>query len=50
MSSRAEKKSEEEIRQFVGERGTDIAAIIVEPIQGEGVDSSRVPDEASPDL
>jgi L-lysine 6-transaminase len=34
-----EKKSEEEIRQFIDERGTDIAAIIIEPIQGEGGDN-----------
>ena len=34
-----EKKSEREIRQFIDERGTDIAAIIIEPIQGEGGDN-----------
>jgi len=34
-----EKKAEQEIRQFIGERGTDIAAIIIEPIQGEGGDN-----------
>jgi len=34
-----EKKSEQEIMKFVGERGTDIAAIIIEPIQGEGGDN-----------
>src|SRR6478609_5928229 len=34
-----EKKSEQEIMQFVRERGTDIAAIILEPIQGEGGDN-----------
>ncbi len=34
-----EKKSEEEIMQFVRERGVDIAAIIIEPIQGEGGDN-----------
>ena len=34
-----EKKSEEEIMQFVKDRGVDIAAIIVEPIQGEGGDN-----------
>jgi L-lysine 6-transaminase len=34
-----EKKSEEEIMNFVRERGTDIAAIIIEPIQGEGGDN-----------
>jgi L-lysine 6-transaminase len=34
-----EKKSEQEIRQFVEERGIDIAAIIIEPIQGEGGDN-----------
>ena len=34
-----ENKSEQEIRQFIEERGTDIAAIIIEPIQGEGGDN-----------
>src|SRR5256886_1892711 len=34
-----EKKSETEIRKFINERGTDIAAIIIEPIQGEGGDN-----------
>ena len=34
-----EKKCEQEIRQFIDERGTDIAAIIIEPIQGEGGDN-----------
>jgi L-lysine 6-transaminase len=34
-----EKKSEQEIRQFIDERGIDIAAIIIEPIQGEGGDN-----------
>src|SRR5438309_1464340 len=34
-----EKKSEEEIRRFIDERGLDIAAIIIEPIQGEGGDN-----------
>ncbi|MEY2521339.1 MAG: L-lysine 6-transaminase, partial [Verrucomicrobiota bacterium] len=34
-----EKKSEQEIMKFVGERGIDIAAIILEPIQGEGGDN-----------
>src|SRR5881394_969297 len=34
-----EKKSEAEIRKFVDDRGTDIAAIIIEPIQGEGGDN-----------
>src|SRR6195256_2262510 len=34
-----EKKSQQEIRQFIEERGTDIAAIIIEPIQGEGGDN-----------
>jgi L-lysine 6-transaminase len=34
-----EKKSEAEIIQFVKERGLDIAAIIIEPIQGEGGDN-----------
>jgi L-lysine 6-transaminase len=34
-----EKKSEAEIRKFLDERGRDIAAIIIEPIQGEGGDN-----------
>ncbi len=34
-----EQKSEEEIRRFIDERGVDIAAIIIEPIQGEGGDN-----------
>jgi L-lysine 6-transaminase len=34
-----EKKSEEEIMKFVAKRGIDIAAIIIEPIQGEGGDN-----------
>ncbi len=34
-----EKKSEDEIMKFVAERGVDIAAIIIEPIQGEGGDN-----------
>jgi L-lysine 6-transaminase len=34
-----EKKSEAEIRKFIDERGTDIAAVIIEPIQGEGGDN-----------
>jgi len=34
-----EKKSEAEIRKLVAERGTDICAIIIEPIQGEGGDN-----------
>jgi L-lysine 6-transaminase len=34
-----EKKSEQEIMKFVSERGVDIAAIIIEPIQGEGGDN-----------
>ena len=34
-----EKKSETEIMQFLHERGIDIAAIIIEPIQGEGGDN-----------
>jgi L-lysine 6-transaminase len=34
-----EKKSEAEIRKFIEERGTDICAIIIEPIQGEGGDN-----------
>jgi L-lysine 6-transaminase len=34
-----EKKSEAEIMQFVRDRGVDIAAIIIEPIQGEGGDN-----------
>ena len=34
-----EKKSEAEIMKFISERGVDIAAIIIEPIQGEGGDN-----------
>jgi L-lysine 6-transaminase len=34
-----EKKSEQEIMKFVADRGVDIAAIIIEPIQGEGGDN-----------
>ena len=34
-----EKKSEQEIMKFIAERGIDIAAIIIEPIQGEGGDN-----------
>jgi L-lysine 6-transaminase len=34
-----EKKSEAEIRKFIKERGLDICAIIIEPIQGEGGDN-----------
>ena len=34
-----EKKSEAEIMKFIAERGIDIAAIIIEPIQGEGGDN-----------
>src|ERR1051325_2294009 len=34
-----EKKSEQEIMRFIEERGVDIAAIIIETIQGEGGDN-----------
>jgi L-lysine 6-transaminase len=34
-----EKKSEQEIMKFVAELGVDMAAIIIEPIQGEGGDN-----------
>ena len=34
-----EKKSEQEIMKFIAERGIAIAAIIIEPIQGEGGDN-----------
>jgi L-lysine 6-transaminase len=34
-----EKKSEQEIMQCVKDRGVDVAAIIIEPIQGEGGDN-----------
>ncbi|MEP6662393.1 MAG: L-lysine 6-transaminase [Verrucomicrobiota bacterium] len=34
----AEKKSEKQIRDFIKQKGVDIAAIIIEPIQGEGGD------------
>jgi L-lysine 6-transaminase len=33
-----EKQAEAQIRQIIAERGTDIAAIIIEPVQGEGGD------------
>lgn len=34
-----EQQTEQEIRKFISERGADIAAIIIEPIQGEGGDN-----------
>ena len=34
-----EKKSEQEIMQFIADRGVDLAAILIEPIQGEGGDN-----------
>jgi len=34
-----EKKCGQEIERFIEERGIDIAAIIIEPIQGEGGDN-----------
>lgn len=34
----AEKKSEKEIRDVIAKKGIDIAAIIIEPVQGEGGD------------
>jgi L-lysine 6-transaminase len=34
-----EKKCEQEIMKFIAERGVEIAAIIIEPIQGEGGDN-----------
>jgi len=34
-----EKKSEAEIMKFIADKGVDIAAIIIEPIQGEGGDN-----------
>src|SRR5438046_8344031 len=34
-----EQKSEREIRDFIEQRGVDICAIIIEPIQGEGGDN-----------
>ncbi len=34
-----EKKSEAEIMEFIRQKGVDIAAIIIEPIQGEGGDN-----------
>jgi L-lysine 6-transaminase len=34
-----EEKSEQEIMKFIAERGVEIAAIIIEPIQGEGGDN-----------
>lgn len=41
---RREQKSEAEIMQFVREQGDDIAAIIIEPIQGEGGDNHFRPE------
>ena len=34
-----EKAAEKEIREIIAQKGTDIAAIIIEPIQGEGGDN-----------
>ncbi len=34
-----EQKAEQEIRKLIADRGVDIAAIIIEPIQGEGGDN-----------
>jgi len=34
-----EKQAEAQIRQIIASRGTDIAAIIIEPVQGEGGDN-----------
>lgn len=34
-----EKQAEQEIMNFIAERGVDLAAIIIEPIQGEGGDN-----------
>ncbi len=34
-----EKQAEAQIRRFIAERGVDIAAIIIEPMQGEGGDN-----------
>src|SRR5207247_10914031 len=34
-----EQKAEREIRQFIEQRGIDICALIIEPIQGEGGDN-----------
>jgi L-lysine 6-transaminase len=39
-----EKKSEAEIRKFIKERGIDIAAIIIEPVQSEGGDNHFRPE------
>ena len=36
--SAAEKKSEAQIREVISQKGIDIAAIIIEPVQGEGGD------------
>ena len=48
-----EKRAEAQIRQIIAERGTDIAAIIMEPVQGEGGRQSfsrRLVQDASPHL
>jgi L-lysine 6-transaminase len=39
-----EERAEAEIRDFIAQRGTDIAAIILEPIQGEGGDNHFRPE------
>lgn len=39
-----EKKSEAQIRKFIKERGIDIAAIIIEPVQSEGGDNHFRPE------
>jgi L-lysine 6-transaminase len=39
-----EKRAEQEIREVLAEKGTDIAAIIIEPIQGEGGDNHFRPE------
>jgi L-lysine 6-transaminase len=48
-----EKTAEKEIREVIAQKGTDIAAIIIEPIQGEGGDQSfpwRIFSDAPPHL
>ena len=39
-----EKQAEEQIREFIRRKGTDIAAVLIEPIQGEGGDNHFRPE------
>ena len=44
MSWRRKNISEKQIRDFIAQKGADIAAIIIEPIQGEGGDNHFRPE------